>query len=297
MFANHRQLTVRPMADKDLQRLASLIHYEAHVHRHLDWRAPLDWVGYHPYLVAEHNEEILAALACPPDPPGVAWIRLFAVSSNVSIRQAWEELWRAACDQICDTDEHAIIAAIPLHNWFRTLLEKSGFTRTHNVVVLSWKRASPRPPARNSPAWSIRSMQIADLVAVEDVDASAFSLVWQNSLSSLEVAYRQAAVATVAEEGGKILGYQISTATPMGGHLARLAVRPQHQGLGIGYALLNDLLAQFEQRGAHNVTVNTQHDNLTSLALYLKAGFTRTGEEYPVYQYLTNTRVSNGDRK
>jgi hypothetical protein len=31
--------------------------------------------------------------------------------------------------------------------------------------------------------------------------------------------------------------------------------------------------------------VNTQQDNLFSLTLYQKAGFTRTGEEYPVYQY------------
>jgi ribosomal protein S18 acetylase RimI-like enzyme len=132
-------------------------------------------------------------------------------------------------------------------------------------------------------------MTLQDLGTVERVDVEAFGLVWQNSLSSLEVAFRQAAVATIAEVGGEIAGYQISTATPMGGHLARLAVKPVFQGLGFGYALLDDLLVQFEQRGAHSVTVNTQHDNLASLALYEKAGFKRIGEEYPVYQYLSST--------
>jgi ribosomal protein S18 acetylase RimI-like enzyme len=70
----------------------------------------------------------------------------------------------------------------------------------------------------------------------------------------------------------------------MGGHLARLAVSPDFQGLGVGYNLLFDLLKQFQRRGARCVTVNTQHDNYASLALYQKVGFTPTGETYPIYQ-------------
>jgi ribosomal protein S18 acetylase RimI-like enzyme len=137
-------------------------------------------------------------------------------------------------------------------------------------------------------------MTLSDLKAVEAVDVEAFSSIWQNSLSSLEVAFRQAAVATVAEVDGQIVGYQISTATPVGGHLARLAVKPKFQHQGIGSGLLTDLLAQFELRGANSVTVNTQHDNLVSLTLYEKAGFKRIGEEYPVYQYYANSLPSSG---
>jgi ribosomal protein S18 acetylase RimI-like enzyme len=131
----------------------------------------------------------------------------------------------------------------------------------------------------------IRAMSIADLIGVEKVDLESFDPIWQNSRENLEIAFRQAAVASVVEEAGEIIGYQISTATPMGGHLARLAVTPMSQGKGVGYALLLDTLEQFEQRGAQSVTVNTQQDNLISLSLYKKAGFERTGEEYPVYQY------------
>jgi ribosomal protein S18 acetylase RimI-like enzyme len=71
----------------------------------------------------------------------------------------------------------------------------------------------------------------------------------------------------------------------MGGHLARLAVLPDFQGMGIGSALVQDLLWYFRRRGAQRVTVNTQKDNLASLAVYRKAGFFLTGEEYPVFQY------------
>lgn len=284
MITQLSQVVVRSATDDDLQRLANLVHFEAHVHRHLDWRPPLDWVGHHPYLVAEQNGTLFAALACPPDPPGVAWIRLFAVSSDFSIRTAWEKLWGAACERLFNPDDRISVAAIPLHTWFRNLLEGSRFVHTHGVVVLSWKRA-PVILRRASNSWAIRQMEAADLEAVEAVDISAFSLVWQNSRENLELAFRQSAVASVVEYRGQIVGYQISTATPMGGHLARLAVLPALQGRGIGKALLNDLLFQFEQRGAQTVTVNTQHDNLNSLSLYEKAGFKRTGEEYPVYQY------------
>jgi ribosomal protein S18 acetylase RimI-like enzyme len=103
-------------------------------------------------------------------------------------------------------------------------------------------------------------------------------------MDMLEIAFQQAAVATVAEDQDGIIGYQISTASSGGGHLARLAVHPRVQSQGIGYAIVRDLLAQFYRRGALQVTVNTQLDNLASLALYHKAGFQRTGEVYPVYE-------------
>ena len=38
-------------------------------------------------------------------------------------------------------------------------------------------------------------------------------------------------------------------------------------------------------RGALRVTVNTQEDNLASLAIYKKAHFHTTGESYPIYEY------------
>jgi len=284
MITKDGQLSVRSATHQDLQRLANLVHFEAHVHRHLDWRPPLDWIGFQPYLMIERDGELVAALACPPDPVGMVWIRLFAVSSGFSPRQAWEELWPLAGDMICKLGCPVPVAAIPLHTWFRTLLETSQFTRTHSVIILSWKGA-PLPTIHLDPHIAIRAMAEDDLESVEDVDHAAFNLVWQNSRENLELAYRQATVATVAEMGNIILGYQISTATPIGGHLARLAVKPEFQGKGIGYAILRNVLGAFQERGAHTVTVNTQDDNLSSLAVYQKAGFTRTGEEYPVYQH------------
>jgi ribosomal protein S18 acetylase RimI-like enzyme len=277
------RLYSRAITPKDKQRVANLIHFESHVHRHLDWRPPLDWIGHEPYLIAESGNQLVAALACPPDPPEVAWIRLFAVSGEVDLQGAWWSLWKPANELLAETKD-VIIAAIPLHDWFRKLLQASDFELSHRVIMMLWERRK-LPQSRQTPGVTFRSMNIDDLPAVEQVDRAAFDTLWRNSRESLEHAFRQSAISTVAEKENHIVAYQISTANHMSGHLARLATDPEFQGLGIGYALLRDLLQQFEKRGARAISVNTQGANEISIALYEKAGFKRTGESYPVYQY------------
>jgi ribosomal-protein-alanine N-acetyltransferase len=277
------QLITRPVIHEDLPKLANLIHFEGYVHRHLDYRPPLDWIGRSPFCVLERYGEIIATLACPPDPPSVAWLRLFAVSNHISVEKAWDATWSYAYEQLVNEYEHIWIAAIPMHTWFARLLEKSFFEKSHSVILLRWEGSTP-PDKQGHPYASIRPMNFDDLEAVVEIDHAAFIPVWQNSLAYLEYSFRQAVIASVAEAGGKVVGYQISTATPIGGHLARLAVHPSLQGKGIGYSLLHDLLSQLIMRGNRTVTVNTQKDNQASLNLYKKAGFQITGEEYPFYQ-------------
>jgi ribosomal-protein-alanine N-acetyltransferase len=275
---------IRTATPDDYSRLARLVHLDTvYVHRHLDWRAPLDWIGEAPFLLLEEDGEIVAALACPVNPPGVAWIRLFAVASSYPLESAWDELWPEAYTYLSQAQAPVSVAALPLRPWLHLLLERSLFNETCQVVMLSWSR-QPIPAVQHDAGLCIRPMNLDDLSAVQTVDRCAFSPLWQNTQSCLELAYRQAAIATVAEQDGQMVGYQISTSTPMGGHLARLAVVPEKQDHGIGKAMLIDLLSQFARRGIFKVTVNTQIDNMSSLNLYRKFGFKLTGEEYPVYQ-------------
>jgi ribosomal protein S18 acetylase RimI-like enzyme len=69
----------------------------------------------------------------------------------------------------------------------------------------------------------------------------------------------------------------------LSGHLARLAVRNEAQGRGVGSALVRDLIQRLISKNRQRITVNTQADNAASLALYQKLGFVRTGEQYPVF--------------
>jgi len=281
---DRKGMLLRPAIEKDRQALTSLIHFEAHVHRHLDWRPPLDWIGRHPYLVAEKDGRLLAVLACPPDLPDVSWVRLFAASSRIDVTKAWNTLWPAACEWLGE-EKIVSINAIQLQDWFGELLINSGFIRNYEVILLAWDDKTRLPLPQNVPI-RIRPMDYDDLPQVQLVDQSAFGLEWQNSLDALHYAYRQSTIATVAEDSSGLLGYQISTSGPLGGHLARLAVHIQAQNRGVGYALVYELLTQFRRKGIGHITVNTQGNNLASLSLYKKAGFQSTGESYPVFQMI-----------
>jgi ribosomal-protein-alanine N-acetyltransferase len=283
-MVKQQTLSIRAAIPEDYQNLANLIHFDAYVHRHLDYRPALDWIGVRSFQILEDKTELLATLACPPDPPQVAWVRLFAASYHITTEKAWDTLWPVIYQQLNNEVSLKWIAAIPLYRWFETLLNKSQFNETHHIVMLSWNNDRKLPEAHLHTPAIIRPMTLDDLSVVENVDSASFIPIWQNSRTCLEYAFRQASTATVLENEAGLVGYQISTPTPMGGHLARLAILPQHQGQGYGYALLRDLLVQFGSRGARSVTVNTQHDNLTSLALYQKAGFQPTSEQYPIFQ-------------
>jgi ribosomal protein S18 acetylase RimI-like enzyme len=268
----------------DRSRLANLIHFGTYTHQHLDWKPPLDWIGSKPYLVIEQGGDIAATLACPPELPEIAWIRLFAVSSLIDVRDAWNLLWSAAAKEIVQIGK-IHVAAISLQSWFNNLLEASEFDYTDDVVILMWERSMPLP--KPSPTnIDIRPMLPEDLDLITEIDHDAFETVWKNSAESLALAFEQASQASVAELGDEMVGYQYSTSSMMGGHLARLAVKKKMQGKGIGYLLVHQLLSQFSRQGVQHVTVNTQKNNTASLGLYAKAGFNLTGESYRVYQHI-----------
>ncbi len=274
-------LQIRRAVPADQQQIANLMFFESYVHRHLDWRGPLEWLGSPHYWVLEEKGDLLAALACPQDPPGVAWIRLFACASGPGAAQVWLDLWNTARRELSDPGG-VVAAAIALNPWFEDFLAEAGFVFNQNIVMLAWEDA-PIPGQSLPPDVKLRPMRPGDLPQVTEVDNSAFDLLWRNSLDALQKALKQAVHATVAETAEGLVGYQLSTGGAMGAHLARLAVRPEMQGRGLGSALVTDLLEHVRGRGKARVTVNTQSDNLSSQALYERLGFVFTGEKYPVF--------------
>jgi ribosomal-protein-alanine N-acetyltransferase len=277
-------LRLRPAVSADQQQIADLILFQQQIHRHLDWRAPLEWLGYQPYFVLEKDERIVAAFACPPDPPSIFWIRLFIFDSNLSGTSAWSPLWDAARAELTSF-AHATVAAIATQSWFESILIENGFALAQHIVMLEWNRQAFNSVPVSS-GIALRPMNFDDLPCVVEVDAAAFEPLWRNSLSALSKAFSQAMYASVAENESGIVGYQLSTGNPFGAHLARLAVRPEAQRLGIASALINDLMDHVcREESLSRITVNTQSNNTASLALYEKLGFHRTGEQYPVYIY------------
>lgn len=274
---------IRPALAKDHQDIANLIFFERHVHRHLDWRHPTDWLGSPFYWVLEKNSRIVAVLACPQDKKDVIWLRLFAHAARIPALEAWDILWENAKKELAEEGD-VKVASISLKGWMKNLLQLSGFVQDEQILMLSW--AKEREPEWSLPEGvTIRSMTEADLSQVAEVDAAAFKPLWQNLPPMLEQAYSQAVVATVAVATEGIIGYQISTHSPFGAHLARLAIHPKIQRRGIASAILGDLLKKLLKKNIKQLSVNTQSKNKRSIALYTKNGFKPTEEEYPLFTF------------
>ncbi len=281
---------VRPAGPRDHHQLSNLIFFESRLHRHLDWRSPLEWLGAPFYWALDEGGQITAALACPEELSGIAWVRLFVYAGRWSAEDAWQLLWSAAQREIAQAGG-AKVAAIAIQPWFQDLLAGSGFGIPQQIVLLEWHGSPTQPPAARGPSGiHIRKMTESDLPAVEETDAASFEPLWQNPLETLHRAFAQAYYATVAENEKGIIGYQLSTGGGPRAHLARLAVHHDEQGKGVGRALLNDLFDHLTHTGIPRLSVNTQSDNATSLSLYQRMGFVRTGEEYPVYTFDISAR-------
>ena len=271
---------VRPADINDHQQLSNLISFETRLHRHLDWRSPLEWLGAPFYWALEEGQRITAALACPNEIAGIAWVRLFVYAGHWSADNAWTILWSTAKYDIARAGG-ATVTAIAMQPWFQTLLAANGFVNRQQIIMLEWQY---QPwAAREAEGIHIRKMTDSDLPQVERIDAASFDPLWQNPLETLQRAFTQSLFAMVAEENDGIIGYQITTGGAQRAHLARLAVHPTAQGRGVGKALLRNLFRMLTHNGMPRLTVNTQKDNVPSLNLYQNMGFVRTGEQYPVY--------------
>lgn len=281
----HFNVKIRRATAQDHYQIANLLFHESHTHRHLDWRSPLDWLGAQNFWTLDEHGFISAAFACPEDPADVAWIRLFTYHPHLNVRDAWSALWQHAQADIFYNNPSAKVSAIVLKPWFQEILLQSGFEHKQNIILLRLS-AENFKPTFTSQNIHIRRMKEMDFPFVAEVDFKAFGSFWHNSLNSIRFAYAQSISATVAEnESNQIIGYQLSTGNRFGAHLARLAVAPEAQGQGVASALVSGLIQTLDSNQAANLSVNTQEDNVASLALYKKLGFSKTGEYFPVFIY------------
>jgi ribosomal protein S18 acetylase RimI-like enzyme len=275
---------IRSASEIDRSALSELLDQECFIHKHLDWTSPLERIGEKPFLLAESAGEVIAALACPPNPSGIAWLKLFTCSGHAQPKKYWDVLWERAQSDLDPLAGFKVVVAMPYQDWFERILISSGFSILQEVILFEW--ASRQPSVIQIAGVVIRPVDPNDLDEIVEIDQVAFEPVWVNSHTALDRAIRVADYSTVILVDQRVVGYQISTKAPNGGHLARLAILPGFQSRGLGRALVLDMQDYFFRSGSQKVTVNTQNDNQASIALYQKAGFWRTGKKYPVYQFL-----------
>ncbi len=253
-------------------------------HTHLDWQETDQWLEdgeLYPAKLAWQNMRLQGILATSAPLNRTCWLRIASVSDHADAEAILSLLWD---DLKTDLRERGVntVALLLIRNWIASYAVKLGFQFSEEIITFRRSQTSI-PDTELPPDLSIRLFQPDDLPAILAVDNSAFAPPWQMDSVELRQAQRISACCTVAERDGRIVGYELSTLYFDGAHLARLAVAPEAQGIGVARALLTDVLHRFERRGVHSMTVNTQSTNTRSQRLYTGFDFERTGYDLPVW--------------
>ena len=275
-------MKLRQTSREDRAAVEGLIAHAPWSHVHLDWLDPANLIDQEPFILASSGDKSVGTLGCPPDLPEAAWVRTFAAADGYDVEEVWEILWARGGSRLHELKVENV-AALALEKWFEQLVQKSGFKRTNSVIFyeLGLDLGSP---AQNARTHKLRTIRTGDVETILELDRLAFEPIWQLSRESLAVAIIQASSASLIEDDGEIIGYQITTSSPFGAHLARLAVLPSHQRKGLGTALVNDAVQSVREIGLGLLSVNTQENNHSSRKLYEKMGFQKTGKEFPVFE-------------
>jgi [ribosomal protein S18]-alanine N-acetyltransferase len=129
----------------------------------------------------------------------------------------------------------------------------------------------------------IRPAALADAATLVAIERRCFSDPWS------EGAFREAlssglAFGLVAERKRGAAGYLIGREVEGSGEILNLAVTPEERRRGVGGALLEEGLAAFRRRGAHEVFLEVRESNTSAQALYLARGFRPVGQRAAYYR-------------
>lgn len=190
----------------------------------------------------------------PPDPHRLG-APVCLMRRQARLRQDWAELWSR------DISPAAAERSWPpwLRDWFRKPAAGGGFSTSQSIVMLERTRRGEPPALPPGLTWSWYGPRSSAPGSRSGWMPPASSS-WQPG--SIQLAFKRAVLASVAEADGRMVGYQLSARNPFRGSPGA-AGRAAGDPAPVGRALVCDLIEQANRRRAR-LTVNTQSDNSAS---------------------------------
>jgi len=285
---------VRVAQKSDAPAMTRLLNSTKFTHYHVDWRLPVDWLGDAGFVVllkeslGEHmasmllpRDEMLACLAVTADPMPAAWVRLMAVSAQLDPHKTVVEMFEVVKEHLRKTAVTEV-GWLVLNPWPVSILPELGF-KEFNVIETYVKNNLDLPLMKPVSDLLIRPVEKGDFEELEALETAVFEPLWRLSKETLMIARRDAVSFDAAFLGDRLVGYQISSGGRFGAHLVRLTIAPNLQGRGIGTAIFAHAIEEYQRRGYQHITLNTQVDNDASHHLYEKFGFSKSGEQMPMW--------------
>ena len=252
-------------ADYGIEDLPSLVG-KAECRLGLDADNPWGFIG----VQVEARPPTLPAFAPPR-----AYLRALALRTGHAPRQFVAPLLAAVEDELRRRAEPPQIITYSGDPWMEEALLAAGYATADEVQFFELDRLRQRSRSLPKPAGPahLQPARAPDLEALARLDAAAFPPLWHFSRQDLlELLMRSRF--QVAWHEDEAIGYAALIANSGSeAQLARLAVRPDVQGRGVGRQLLADAIHYAAHAGYRAIVLNTQTDNARSQRLYRAFSF------------------------
>lgn len=125
----------------------------------------------------------------------------------------------------------------------------------------------------------IRRVKTGDISAISEIEQVCFKDPFPSYFLS-QLGDANPDTFLVAVSGSRIVGYAVVDRWPDQEHLVSIAVLPNSRKMGVGQAMLNNLL---EKTQTGTMKLEVRRSNRAALDLYRKNGFIQTGIAYSYY--------------
>jgi ribosomal-protein-alanine N-acetyltransferase len=130
----------------------------------------------------------------------------------------------------------------------------------------------------------VRRMNVDDVPAAHEIDASSFTLPWPERSLHFEVSNNPAARCWIAELEGRLVGMLVLWVIVDEAHIATLATHPDFRQQGVAKKLLSEALNSAYYEGARSVFLEVRAGNKAAQEMYHKFGFEVVGRRERYYK-------------
>ena len=164
--------------------------------------------------------------------------------------------------------------------------ERLGFEAIQSLALLEHTSIGAAVAASAKTSVSVVRLAADEDAEASHVDVEAFGAGWcidRIGIGDVRSATPRHRARTVRTEQ-QIVAYSVSGRDGRDGYIQRLAVSPDHQKRGYGFALLTDSMRWMARWRVQRALVNTHIGNDAALALYHRLGFTDLSDRLHVFE-------------
>ena len=144
----------------------------------------------------------------------------------------------------------------------------------------AWPHGPQLPDAPPLGLW--RAMLPTDVDAVHTLDARAYPHPWSRANFADAIASGYVCACLCAADG-TLMGHVVVMRGVDEMHLLNITVAPEHQGRGLGAAMLRDVVAWSQAEGAETLWLEVRQSNERARRLYVRGGFEAVGQRKGYY--------------